>query len=146
MLLKIDYNDWLKQVAHKICRISCFCRKHKLTLIREVGMRRIERELDVTRFIRNQLKIQAVINALTTKKERVYLKHNYRFMLGDENEVSDTSESVSEGYQTDFEISEFKVGYNLFNDLRKKPSNKKVKQVIKDAADLDISNDQLILN
>ena len=125
-------------MLYKTCHISCLCRKHKLTLFREVGLRRIERELDVTRFIRNQLKIQAIINALTTKKERVFLKHNYRFMLGDENEVSDTFESASEGYQTDFEKSEFKVGHNLFNDLRKKPLKKEVKPVIKVTTDLDI--------
>ena len=41
-------------------------------------------------------------------------------MLGDEKEVTTTSESESEGYQADDITSEFKVGYNLLNDLRKK--------------------------
>ena len=56
-----------------------------MTNLRKVGLRRIERELDVARFIRKQLATTAIINALTTKNERNYLKRNYRFMLGDEN-------------------------------------------------------------
>jgi hypothetical protein len=38
----------------------------------------------------------AIIKALTTKVERIYLKQNYRFMLGDDSEVSTTSESEQE--------------------------------------------------
>ncbi len=55
--------------------------EHKLTKIRKVALRRIERELDLARFIRDQMKMTAIIKALTTKAERNYLKHNYRFML-----------------------------------------------------------------
>ncbi len=63
----------------------------------------------------------AIIKALTTKAERNYLKHNYRFMVGDEKEFTTTSESESEGYAADDHItSEFKVGHNLLYDVRKK--------------------------
>ena len=56
-------------------------------------MRRIERELDVARFIRKQIAMSAIIKALTTKAERIYLKNNYRFMLEADSEISTTSES-----------------------------------------------------
>jgi hypothetical protein len=75
-----------------------FLREHKLTKLREVGLRRIERELDVSRFIRKQITMTAIIKALTTNAERSCLKNNYRFMLGDDKEVLTTSESDSEGY------------------------------------------------
>ncbi len=91
--------------------------------------------------------LKAIVNALTSKKERIYLKHNYRFMLVDKNEVSSTSESISECYQTDFEISVFKLGQNLFKDLRKKNQNHEAMQMGKNnVTNLDISNGHFILN
>ena len=51
--------------------------------------------------------ITAIIKALTVKSERILLNHNYRFMLGDEIEVSSTSESELEGYQVNHINSEF---------------------------------------
>ncbi len=71
-------------------------RAHRLTKLRKKGLRRIERELDVSRFIRKQIAMTAIIKALTTKAERKYLKQNYRFMLGDDSEISTTSESEQE--------------------------------------------------
>lgn len=88
-----------------------------------MGLRRIEREMDVTKYIRSQLILTAILKALTTKQERIFLKHNYRFMIGDDEETSTTSESESDGYQTDFVTSEFKIGKNLLNDVKKKFEN-----------------------
>ncbi len=45
-----------------------------MTKLRKMGLRRIERELDVARFIKKQMKITAIIKALTTKEERNCLK------------------------------------------------------------------------
>jgi hypothetical protein len=73
----------------------------------------------------------AIIKALSTKAERNCLKHNYRFMLGDEKEVTTTSESELEGYQLHYVKSEFKVGHNLLNDLRKKNSVETIKNAVK---------------
>ncbi len=77
----------------------------------------------------------AIIKALTTKAERNCLKHNYRFMLGDEKELSTTSESELEGYQLHYVKSEFKVGLNLLNDLRKKSSVETIKNAVKKSLD-----------
>ena len=81
--LKITFYDWLKQLPHSVCPNWHGIRKHRLTEIRKVGLRRIERELDVARFIKKQLALTAIIKALTTKTERNYLKQNYRFMVGE---------------------------------------------------------------
>jgi hypothetical protein len=62
-------------------------------MIRRVGLRRINRELDVANFIRKQITLTALLKALTTKAERNCLKNNYRFMLGDEKEIKTTSDS-----------------------------------------------------
>ncbi len=63
--------------------------------------------------------VNAIIKALTTKAERNCLKHNYRFMLGDDEEISTTSESDLDGDQAPCLTSEFKLGKNLLNDVRK---------------------------
>jgi hypothetical protein len=62
-------------------------------MIRRVGLRRINRELDVANFLRKQITMTALIKALTTKVERSFLKNNFRFMLGDEKELKTTSDS-----------------------------------------------------
>ena len=41
-------------------------------------------------------------------------------MLGDEKEIKTTSDSLSENLQIDIVKSEFKVGINLQDDIRKK--------------------------
>ena len=79
--LKITFYDWMKQVPFSMCPNWRLLKEHKLTKLRKVGLRRIERELDVARFIRKQLAMTAIIKALTTKAERNCLKQNYRFML-----------------------------------------------------------------
>jgi hypothetical protein len=45
-------------------------KKPQQYLIRKVGNRRIERELDIVHFLRNQLMLKAVIKAQTTVMER----------------------------------------------------------------------------
>ncbi len=52
-------------------------REHRVTKLRKMGLRRIERELDVARFIKKQMALAAIIKALTTKDERKYLQNNY---------------------------------------------------------------------
>ncbi len=66
--------------------------------------------------------MSAIIKALTTKTERNCLKHNYRFMLGEDKEISTTSESDSVGYPATCLTSKFKLGKNLLNDVQKKCS------------------------
>ncbi len=75
--LKITYCDWIKQVPYGLCPNWRLLREHRITKLRKVGLRRIERELDIARFIRKQIAITAIIKALTTKAERNFLKHNY---------------------------------------------------------------------
>ncbi len=51
--ISISYFDWLKQIPYLILS-KCFkISKRRYTIIKEVGMRRIQRELDIVYFIRN---------------------------------------------------------------------------------------------
>jgi hypothetical protein len=50
--IKITFYDWFKQVPHSICPNWRLLKEHRLTKLRKVGLRRIERELDISRFIR----------------------------------------------------------------------------------------------
>ncbi len=129
--IKITFYDWFKQVPHNMCSNWLLIRENSLTKLRKVGLRRIERELDVARFIRKQMALTAIIKALMTKPERNGLNHNYRFMLGDNQEITTTSESEFEGCWTDVVTSEFKVGQNLVNDLKKKCTVNKIKNAVK---------------
>ena len=70
----MTFYEWLKQVPHSMCPNWRGLREHRLTKLRKVGLRRIERELDISRFIRKQIALTAIIKALTTKAERIFLK------------------------------------------------------------------------
>ena len=48
-------------------------------------------------------------------------------MLGDNKEISTTSESESKSCQSDISISIFKLGQNLSSDVRKKQPGQEVK-------------------
>ncbi len=97
----MTFYEWLKQVPHSICPNWRRLRENRQTKLRKKGLLRIERELDVSRFIRKQIAMTAIIKALTTKSERIFLKQNYRFMLGDDSEISTTSESEQECCQAE---------------------------------------------
>jgi hypothetical protein len=75
-------------------RILCpFKPRPRQHMIREVGSRRIERELDITRFIRNQSIIRAILRSKTTKKERALARRNYRLIVDSSSEQHTTSSS-----------------------------------------------------
>ena len=53
-------------------------------------MERIERELDITTYIRRQITISNYIKATTTKNARNLTRHSYSFMEPDESEWGST--------------------------------------------------------
>ena len=55
-----------------------------------MGLRRIERELDLVRFVRNQITLTTIVKAMTSKQERNGVRNSFRFMLGNESEVNTT--------------------------------------------------------
>lgn len=63
-----------------------------------MGLRRIERELDLVRFIRNQITLTTIVKAMTSKQERNGVRNSFRFMLGNLSEVNTTYESESEAF------------------------------------------------
>ena len=93
---KANFFDWVRQLPHSFCPRWRFLSEHRLTMIRKVGLRRIEREIDIVRFIRNQITLTTIIKAMTSKAERNVVRNSYRFMVGNESEVNTTSESESD--------------------------------------------------
>jgi hypothetical protein len=60
---------------------------------RKVGLRRIERELDVVRFLRKQFIMTALLKALTTKRERMLAKRHHSLVISDNSDTTQSSES-----------------------------------------------------
>jgi hypothetical protein len=50
--INTTFYDWLRNVPYFLCPRLFMVKKSSYTLIHKVGMRRIERELDVAKFIR----------------------------------------------------------------------------------------------
>ena len=82
--------QWLQQIPYSMCQKWRYLRLQRFTLIRKVGLRRIERELDLVRFIRNQITLTTIVKAMTSKQERNGVRNSFRFMLGNESEVNTT--------------------------------------------------------
>jgi hypothetical protein len=51
--ISVSYFHWLKQIPYLFFYKCLKLRKQRYTIIKRVGMRRIERELDIIYFIRN---------------------------------------------------------------------------------------------
>ena len=62
----------------------------------KVASRRIDRELDLTYFIRKQLMTSAILNALTSKQERVLVRKNYRLTLSSKTQAASDSNTTTE--------------------------------------------------
>jgi hypothetical protein len=65
-------------------------------MIRKVGLRRIERELDVVHFIKKQLITAALIKALTTKRERNVAKRHHTLTISDGSDYTSNSDISSD--------------------------------------------------
>lgn len=59
--------------------------------MRRVGLRRIERELDIIYFIRNQLAMKVMIKAMSTKLARRLSRRSYSLILDDSKEEDTTT-------------------------------------------------------
>jgi len=74
--IRLSYLGWFIHLPYTTCggcccKILCVRRFHSRyehrAVTREVGARRIERELDIVNFIRKQLVLNAIIKATTTR-------------------------------------------------------------------------------
>jgi len=82
---------------------NCSTQARREKKIRNKLVKRMERELDIAHFIRNQILLRSYIRAGTTKNARLLARHNYALMKPDSNELSSTPDSGS-----DFDRSKFK--------------------------------------
>lgn len=65
----------------------------------DIGEDAINRELDVTSFIKLQKRVRTLISVLFSKKDKYLLKHNQRFVL-QEGETSNSGSDVEETLET----------------------------------------------
>jgi hypothetical protein len=67
------------------------CRNDKSSRILKIGEASIEREFDVSEFIKLQKRVRALIKVILTKAERALLRRNKRFFISKHDGHSDTS-------------------------------------------------------
>ena len=56
----------------------------------EKGIGRIEKELEIARFLRTLIKVRIAINFLFTRTERFLISHNKRFVINSDNAYEDS--------------------------------------------------------
>ena len=114
--LKITYLDWL--CSFVVCLKS---RRKKLkSMARAQGLRRIERELDIVRFIRQSLMLTALVKVQTTKVQRQLLRRQWNITVGGKDEIHSTSESTcSEGYKFPPSIDNNRINNSLIANLKR---------------------------
>ena len=61
--------------------LCILCRNKKQKRKIEVGLGRVEQELDIIKFLKSQIKIDIAIKALFSKAERYLMKNNCKFVL-----------------------------------------------------------------
>lgn len=100
---KLTYCEWLCREIPRKYLLGCYFKKRERShYLREIGNRRIERQLDMVHFLRQQMALKAIIRAKSTKVERKLARRNYALALrGNPDEVGTTSSSSS-GNETDF--------------------------------------------
>lgn len=114
--VKLSYTDWLCENFKQYClRCWCFRKKRRSRLIRDVGNRRIERNLDVAYFIRQQLLFKAMYKIQTTKLQRQLNRRHHSLVVDDSDELGTTSSSA-----TDSNIDE------LIREQQRQPEQKSI--------------------
>lgn len=99
--IKLSFLDYVKQLPYACCpKVLGLSKPTKYSHMYEVGMRRIEREIDLGYFIRKQILNDTLLRALTTKSHRALARRQQEFVLGDAK--STTTES-----STDFDPNDF---------------------------------------
>jgi hypothetical protein len=87
--ITVSYWSWLASV------IMCCAKRNKTRKIHRVGLRRIDRELDVATFLKTQFTMRAMLLTLTNHSQRLQFKKYYRHVIQDDPGDSSTSDSQS---------------------------------------------------
>ena len=58
---------------------------------KEKGLRRIDKELEIDNFLKQQIKLKVAISALFSKVERFLIRNNKKFVLKTDSSDSDSS-------------------------------------------------------
>ena len=84
-------------------KVFCDClRNRRDRNAKKKGLRRIDKELDIDKFLQNQIKTKIAIKSLFSKVERFLIRNNKRFVIGTDSSDEESStelyarESISE--------------------------------------------------
>ena len=66
-------------------------RKRKGKNAKEKGLSRIDKELEIDKFLKNQIKMKVAIKSLFSKVERFLIRNNKRFVIGTDSSDGESS-------------------------------------------------------
>ena len=73
-------------------KVFCVClRNRKGKNAKEKGLSRIDKELEIDKFLQNQIKMKVAINSLFSKVERFLIRNNRRFVIGTDSSDGESS-------------------------------------------------------
>ena len=116
---KITFLEWLKQIPYELVPRCRPFKRNKATLIRRVGIRRIERELDIVHFMRKQFAFTALYRALTSKVQRGLARRQFSLIVGEKQDAAVTTESSESDYNFPGVVEETEFNSKLIAQLRK---------------------------
>ena len=89
---KLLYLD--ERTPFSLPKVFCDCmRNRKDKNAKEKGLRRIDKELEIDNFLKQQIKLKVAISALFSKVERFLIKNNKRFVIQTDSSDADSSSS-----------------------------------------------------
>ena len=72
--------------------VFCVClRNRKGKNAKEKGLSRIDKELEINKFLKNQIKMKVAIKSLFSKVERFLIRNNKRFVIGTDSSDGESS-------------------------------------------------------
>ena len=69
--------------SFSLAKVLCQClRTREEKNMMEKGIKRLDKELEIDRFLKGQIKLKIALKALFTRTERFLIKNNRKFLLG----------------------------------------------------------------
>ena len=80
----------------KLPKVLCDClRNRRGKNAKQKGLRWIDKELDIEKFLQSQIKMKVAIKSLFSKVERFLIRNNKRFVIGaDSSDCESSSELI----------------------------------------------------
>ena len=108
-----------KRIPFEIANVICIClRSRKQRKQEKNGLSRIERELEIKRFLKRQIKIKIAMKVLFSKVERFLIRNNRTFTItSDESDRSQNNRvTVEQRIETETNEMIWERFYELLNE------------------------------